>query len=218
MKKAVYVKYIRSCGPYLILPAIFLLCAFTERGLQVGQNFVLADWSSEEDDSWRTVQYYLVFYSLLAMSSLCFLGLRSFTMANGAFAASKAMHSGLLSKVGSLPMSFFDSQPAGRLINRFTRDTESLDSPSASPPPCHGGGGRRSFPLMVVCWVTPWVMQPLSARQGPALLHGASRELKRFDSSPCPRSSPTLWRPSRACPSSGRLGWRRTLTRRIWGS
>ena len=188
VKKAVYVKYIRSCGPYLILPAIFLLCAFTERGLQVGQNFVLADWSSEEDDSWRTVQYYLVFYSLLAMSSLCFLGLRSFTMANGAFAASKAMHSGLLSKVGSLPMSFFDSQPAGRLINRFTRDTESLDSTiSQSLNSATVCGVSTFFSVMVVCWVTPWVMLmivPVSLMYVRVQLFyiGASRELKRLDS------------------------------------
>lgn len=33
----------------------------------------------------------------------------------------------LLKKVLRLPMSFFDSQPVGRLINRFSRDVEALD-------------------------------------------------------------------------------------------
>jgi ABC-type bacteriocin/lantibiotic exporter with double-glycine peptidase domain len=33
----------------------------------------------------------------------------------------------LLSRVVRLPMSFFDSQPTGRLLNRFTKDTEAVD-------------------------------------------------------------------------------------------
>merc|ERR1712176_93030 len=188
VKRAVYVKYITSCGPYLILPIIFLACAMTERGLQVGQNFVLADWSSEEDDSWRTVRWYLTFYSLLAATSIMFLGLRSFCMANGAFTASKRMHSGLLKKVSSLPMSFFDSQPSGRLINRFTRDTESLDSTiSQSLNSATVCSVSTFFSIFVVAWVTPLVILmiiPVSFLYIRVQLFyiGASRELKRLDS------------------------------------
>jgi len=188
VKRAVYVKYITSCGPYLILPVIFLACAMIERGLQVGQNFVLADWSSEEDDSWRTVRWYLTFYSLLAATSIMFLGLRSFCMANGAFTASKRMHSGLLNKVSSLPMSFFDSQPSGRLINRFTRDTESLDSTiSQSLNSATVCSVSTFFSIFVVAWVTPLVIFmiiPVSFLYIRVQLFyiGASRELKRLDS------------------------------------
>jgi len=188
VKRAVYLKYITSCGPYLILPITYMGCAFLERGLQVGQNFVLADWSNEQDDSWRTVSYYLIFYSLLAATSICFLGLRSFCMANGSFAASKAMHSSLLNKVSSLPMSFFDSQPSGRLINRFTRDTESLDSTITqslnSATVCLVS---TLFAMLVVCWVTPLVLfmfipVALLYLRVQVFYIGASRELKRLDS------------------------------------
>ena len=33
----------------------------------------------------------------------------------------------LLSQVLRLPMSFFDTNPAGRLLNRFSKDTEATD-------------------------------------------------------------------------------------------
>ena len=37
------------------------------------------------------------------------------------------LHDRLLDKVLRLPMSFFDTQPTGRLVNRFTKDVESTD-------------------------------------------------------------------------------------------
>ena len=45
----------------------------------------------------------------------------------GSYRASKKMHARLLSHVLLLPMAFFDSQPLGRLLNRFTKDTEAVD-------------------------------------------------------------------------------------------
>ena len=42
--------------------------------------------------------------------------------------SSRKLHTNLLERILRLPMSFFDSQPSGRLLNRFSRDTESLDT------------------------------------------------------------------------------------------
>ena len=60
------------------------------------------------------------------------------TIYTGAFIDSgmlhlQVMHDRLLDKVFSLPMAFFDTQPSGRLISRFTNDVSALDSelPSA---------------------------------------------------------------------------------------
>jgi ATP-binding cassette, subfamily C (CFTR/MRP), member 2 len=41
--------------------------------------------------------------------------------------ALQRLHDALLAKVLALPMAFFDTQPSGRLMNRFTRDVEALD-------------------------------------------------------------------------------------------
>ena len=45
----------------------------------------------------------------------------------GSYWASGTMHARLLGHVLLLPMSFFDSQPLGRLLNRFAKDTEVVD-------------------------------------------------------------------------------------------
>ena len=38
------------------------------------------------------------------------------------------LHNALLDRVLRLPVSFFDTNPSGRIINRFSRDTEIMDS------------------------------------------------------------------------------------------
>ena len=54
--------------------------------------------------------------------------LQEYTLIMGGLNASRKLHSRLLERVMRLPMSFFDSQPSGRLLNRFTKDTEAVDT------------------------------------------------------------------------------------------
>lgn len=51
----------------------------------------------------------------------------AFIMAIGSVRASRKLHHNLLRGLLRLPMSFFDSQPTGRLMNRFTKDTQAVD-------------------------------------------------------------------------------------------
>ena len=61
------------------------------------------------------------------MSSAIVSSLRSLLLALGCIYAARSLHSQLLQRVLRLPLSFFDSQPSGRLLNRFTRDVEQMD-------------------------------------------------------------------------------------------
>lgn len=65
----------------------------------------------------------------------------------------------LLAKVVRLPMSFFDSQPTGRLLNRFTKDTEAVDvtmsGTVSSALTCFVSAGLS---LAVVIYVSPLVI------------------------------------------------------------
>jgi len=46
----------------------------------------------------------------------------------GTLRAARVTHSYLLTKIMRAPMSFFDQTPIGRIINRFSKDTEAVDS------------------------------------------------------------------------------------------
>ena len=50
------------------------------------------------------------------------------TVAFGSMVASRNLHTGLLTQVMRCPMSFFDTTPLGRIVNRFSKDIDILDT------------------------------------------------------------------------------------------
>lgn len=50
------------------------------------------------------------------------------TLYIGTLEAAKYIHNNLLNRVLHAPMEWFDLTPAGRVINRFSKDTEGVDS------------------------------------------------------------------------------------------
>ena len=89
----------------------------------------------------QTAAHYLKIYVAFSLSVMLASVLRNIVAVWGSYRASKKMHARLLDHVLLLPMAFFDSQPLGRLLNRFTKDTEAVDvellklvSQTAAPP------------------------------------------------------------------------------------
>jgi len=82
----------------------------------------------------------LVFSFLLSgkpklVNSYCWNGVSAFSVlwlalaiAFGSMVASRNLHSGLLLQVLRCPMSFFDTTPLGRIVNRFSKDIDILDT------------------------------------------------------------------------------------------
>ena len=52
----------------------------------------------------------------------------AFALAEGALRASRQLHASLLYNGFRSPMSFYDSTPTGRIMNRFARDIEVIDT------------------------------------------------------------------------------------------
>ncbi len=62
-----------------------------------------------------------------------------------AMAASTKLHENMFQSVLSSPMYFFDTQPAGRVLNRFSKDMGSVDE--QLPPIIHEVAMVRKFDL-----------------------------------------------------------------------
>ena len=62
--------------------------------------------------------YYLSVYAGIGLGSVIVAFAQSFYRFFGAMRASRRLHAQLLSSVLAAPVSFFDSTPAGRIINR----------------------------------------------------------------------------------------------------
>jgi len=71
-------------------------------------------YSSAEWNAFLFVALFLLIYAAL--------------LANRAVAASRVLHHRMLSAVLRAPLTFFETTPAGRILNRFSRDIETVDT------------------------------------------------------------------------------------------
>ncbi|XP_057325310.1 ATP-binding cassette sub-family C member 10 [Microplitis mediator] len=75
----------------------------------------------------NTVKYYLTIYGILAFVNSIFTLIRAFMFAYGGIHAAIVIHKQLLKTILRGRTSFFDSQPLGRILNRFSSDTYTAD-------------------------------------------------------------------------------------------
>ncbi|EFJ52174.1 ABC transporter [Volvox carteri f. nagariensis] len=193
VERSVYAAYLLAWSVAYLLPVAVVCFALGERGLQVLQNFVLSSWSNataeaEEEHKRAHNGKYLSLYFILGLSSIGVQLLRSFLLILGSIRASRLLAKKLLDKVVRLPMSFFDQQPTGRLLNRFTKDTEALDiNVSGAVNSALSTFVTAMLSVVVVVVVTPLAVVcflPLSFvyYRVQQLYIASSRELKRLDS------------------------------------
>ncbi|XP_063585006.1 multidrug resistance-associated protein 1-like isoform X1 [Penaeus indicus] len=131
VQMSVYKYYIKAVG---IIPAILtILCYSAANGCSVGSSIWLSKWAEEplEPDGSLDTQrrdMYLGVYGALGIGQALAILLGAFTLSFGALDASAKLHADILCSVMHLPMQFFDTNPIGRLVNRFGKDVDTLDS------------------------------------------------------------------------------------------
>lgn len=103
--------------------------------MQVSKNITdgwLAHWVSITDNNGTNVtatdgDFYLDTYTMLALTNSAVTLVRSFLFAYAGIKAAKAIHRQLLGSVFKTRLQFFDVTPLGRILNRFSSDTYTID-------------------------------------------------------------------------------------------
>ena len=120
----VYMALFRATGSLFSIPVVALLFGL-EYGSKAFLDYWLSWWAADEY-GWVSNQYLGVYFAIFIFNGLAIF-FRSLIIYFFLVRAAKNLHEKLLSRVMKFPMAFFDTTPSGRIINRFSRDTETMD-------------------------------------------------------------------------------------------
>ncbi|XP_046388552.1 multidrug resistance-associated protein 1-like [Ischnura elegans] len=127
VKWRVYVHYIRSVG--IALSIATLVFSLIHQGFAVGSNFWLAYWSSDASNFIPDRRnMYLGIYGALGLGQAITSFFCDLTPRLGCWNAGRKLHCLLLKGVLRAPMAFFDTTPLGRILARFSKDLDVMDS------------------------------------------------------------------------------------------
>ena len=125
VKLAVFWAYAKSVKVYLAI-GIVLFIVLAEIA-SVASGIWLAQWSSANVTTDDQRDMYLGVYGGLGfLQALCVL-ISSICLALGSKIASRYLHQSILVNVMHSPMSFFETTPLGRIVNRFSKDISTID-------------------------------------------------------------------------------------------
>nr|AAL85711.1 ABC transporter ABCC.8 [Dictyostelium discoideum] len=117
----------------------------------------LSSSSTVEDN--EKAKYYLSIYVAFSCGTIAATFLRSFSMVFGSIKGSKLFHEKMFKAVILSPMSFFDTTPIGRILNRFSKDQLTIDESIARTL----GMFLNTFcqvvgSIIVIAWVSPFII------------------------------------------------------------
>ncbi|PKI77038.1 hypothetical protein CRG98_002541 [Punica granatum] len=125
VKWKVYSIFITYAYKGALVPVI-LLCQVLFQGLQMGSNYWIA-WATEEEGRVSRRQLISIFALLSGGSSIFILG-RAVLLATIAIETAQHLFLGMISSVFRAPISFFDSTPSSRILNRASTDQSVVDT------------------------------------------------------------------------------------------
>ena len=120
-------RYLRagSTNPTLIVLGFAFVAG---QMLAASADYTLALWTNSERQDASSFWFYEISYAAMAISATVIVLLRALKWAVTFVRAAENLHNDLLRNVLRLPMPFFDTTPTGRILTRFARDVDQIDT------------------------------------------------------------------------------------------
>jgi len=180
----VYKAYITAGNGKLVVPLLLLALVFVQ-GSNVMSSYFLVFW--QENKFQRPVGFYMAIYAFLGVSQAITFFFMASSFALLTYYASQSLHKGALKRVMYAPMSFFETTPLGRIMHRFTKDCDTIDSTL--------GEALRMFcatlasilgAIILVAVILPWFLIAVACIlmmyfYFAAFYRSSAREIKRLD-------------------------------------
>ncbi|KAF7254040.1 Canalicular multispecific organic anion transporter 1 [Varanus komodoensis] len=125
VKLIMYLQYMRAVG--WGFSAWILISYILQAAFSIGSNLWLSDWTNDaslyQNETYPASQrdMRIGVYGALGVGQALFLLTATAIASYGAMRASRFLHDKLLTNILHVPMSFFDSTPIGRIVNRFAK-------------------------------------------------------------------------------------------------
>ncbi|CAI6345762.1 unnamed protein product [Macrosiphum euphorbiae] len=132
VKWDVFSQYIKSIGPIFCMSSVLLTFLF--QGFSILSNIWLSIWSNDdsslnhktENDSKKF--FHLTVYGLLGFGQVLSIVLSSITFLLGTILASEKLYKLVNARIFKNPLSLFDITPIGRILNRVSKDIDTIDN------------------------------------------------------------------------------------------
>ncbi|KAJ0018025.1 hypothetical protein Pint_11073 [Pistacia integerrima] len=167
---------------------ILLLCYVLTETLRISGSTWLSYWTDQGSLERHGPGYYNLIYSLLSFCQVLVTLANSYWLIISSLYAAKRLHDAMLTSILRAPMVFFQTNPLGRIINRFAKDLGDIDRNVAVFVNMFLGQVSQllsTFVLIgIVSTMSLWAIMPLLVLFYAAYLYyqSTAREVKRLDS------------------------------------
>lgn len=125
LKKGTFFDYLKAGNGVFMVP-VLLFCIAVAQSFYVITSFWLVWW---EETKWpQPSGFYMGIYAGLGVGLAITLFFQGFANAMINYFASANIHHNAISRVMLAPQAFFDTTPLGRIMNRFSKDTDTIDN------------------------------------------------------------------------------------------
>ncbi|KAE9593921.1 putative xenobiotic-transporting ATPase [Lupinus albus] len=183
----VLMRYKSALGGLWVVSIVFACYALTEV-LRISSSTWLSVWTDQDSNADYGPEYFLFIYALLSFGQVSVTLANSYWLTISSLHAAKRLHDAMLDKILRAPMVFFQTNPVGRIINRFAKDMGDIDTNVFNLVNMFLGQAWQLLSTFVligtVSTISLWAIMPLLIFFYAAYIYyqSTAREVKRLDS------------------------------------